>query len=55
MGTKLRAFSEVSKLLNRAQNNSRAVFSLCYAQSLNGTMAGAISGHESMVMTHHLR
>jgi len=55
MGTKLRAFSEVSKLLKRAQNNNRAVVSLCYAQSLNGTMAGAISGHESMVMTHHLR
>jgi len=51
----MRALSEASKLISTTQANSRAAVSLCYAQTLNGGMAGLISGAESMQMTHFLR
>jgi len=51
----MRAVSEVSKLVKTTRQTSRAAVSLCFAQTLNGGMAGTISGRESMEMTHFLR
>jgi len=51
----MRALSEASKLISTTQASSRVAISLCFAQTLNGGMAGLISGSESMQMTHFLR
>ena len=42
-------------MVKTTRQTSRTAVLLCFAQTLNGGMAGTISGRESMEMTHFLR